>query len=108
MAGLSRTQIAVYGALAVVVLLIGARAIRSGGEEALGSFGSGGGDGGSFSLSSAGGGDIVVHVAGAVRRPGVYRLPAGSRVTDAVARAGGAAGDALVDSVNLAARVADG
>ena len=45
---------------------------------------------------------------GAVRRPGVYRLPAGARVTDAVARAGGASGDAALEAINLAARLADG
>ena len=51
---------------------------------------------------------MVVHVAGAVERPGVYRLPAGARVTDAVERAGGAAPKALLDAINLAARLADG
>ena len=102
----SRAQIVVYAALAIAVLLIGARAIRSGeGEAAAAATYSGGG---SFSVSSAGGGDLVVHVAGAVARPGVYRLPAGARVTDALQRAGGPAPRALVDSVNLAARLADG
>jgi competence protein ComEA len=53
-------------------------------------------------------GPVVVHVVGAVRRPGVYRLPAGSRARDAVRRAGGAVARADLTSVNLAALVADG
>lgn len=51
---------------------------------------------------------VVVHVAGAVAAPGVVELPAGSRVADAVAAAGGAAGDAEVAAVNLARVLADG
>jgi len=51
---------------------------------------------------------IVVDVAGAVRRPGLVRLPPGSRVADAVARAGGLARRADRDGVNLAAPVSDG
>jgi competence protein ComEA len=51
---------------------------------------------------------VTVHVAGQVRSPGVYALPAGARVTDAVVAAGGAAAEADVDQLNLAARVADG
>jgi competence protein ComEA len=51
---------------------------------------------------------LVVDVAGAVRRPGLYRLPTGSRVADAVARAGGLARNAERSGVNLAAPVADG
>jgi competence protein ComEA len=43
-----------------------------------------------------------------VRDPGVYRMPAGSRVNDAVARAGGAAPGAQLEAINLAARLADG
>ena len=50
---------------------------------------------------------LVVHVAGAVLRPGVLRLPVGSRVVDAIDAAGGAVGDADVDRINLAAIVAD-
>ena len=103
---LSRAQIAVYTALAVAVLLIGARAIKTGEGEAAAAASSA--ESGSFSVSTAGSGDLVVHVAGAVARPGVYRLPAGARVTDALQRAGGPAPRALIDAVNLAARLADG
>lgn len=113
---LSRSQVAVYGAVAVALLLLGARAIRAEGDNATppphSSFSSdspdggaridlGGGDGG-------GPGDVVVDVTGAVARPGVYRLPAGARVTDAVERAGGATDAALMEAINLAARLADG
>ena len=51
---------------------------------------------------------LVVDVAGAVRRPGLVRLPKGARVSDAIARAGGLARGAASDAVNLAAPVADG
>jgi competence protein ComEA len=49
-----------------------------------------------------------VHVAGAVRRPGLFRVPAGSRVAAALARAGGPGPKADLTLVNLAARVQDG
>jgi competence protein ComEA len=59
--------------------------------------------------SSAGsGGRVFVHVAGAVRRPGVYTLRAGARVADAVERAGGARPGADLSAVNLAAKLEDG
>jgi competence protein ComEA len=51
---------------------------------------------------------LVVDVAGAVRRPGLYRLRSGSRIDDAIAAAGGPKAKAQLDSVNLAAPVADG
>src|SRR5215218_9934414 len=57
----------------------------------------------------AGEGDrVVVHVAGAVRDPGVYKLPSSARVDDAVARAGGATRRADLGGLNLAAKLEDG
>jgi competence protein ComEA len=53
-------------------------------------------------------GSAVVHVVGAVRAPGVVELPVGARVEDAVAAAGGAADDADLQRLNLAAPVVDG
>jgi competence protein ComEA len=51
---------------------------------------------------------VHVHVAGAVRRPGLVRVPAGARVAEAVLRAGGPGRNADLTGVNLAARVEDG
>lgn len=108
---LSRSQVLVYGAIGVALLLLGARWIRSG-DEASDPGGdlafAQGVDDRSAAAPGGGGGDAVVHVAGAVRKPGVYRLPAGSRVADAVERAGGETAAAAVDGINLAARLADG
>lgn len=53
-------------------------------------------------------GTIVVHVAGAVRRPGVYELAPGARIGDAIHAAGGALGSADTASVNFAAPAVDG
>ena len=54
------------------------------------------------------GSDIVVHVAGAVKRPGVYHLKSGARNVEAVNAAGGFSPSANPDSVNLAAHSEDG
>ncbi len=109
---LSRSQIAVYGAIAIALLLLGARAIRAEGSDSSSSHfqsspSSTPADDG-LSINSGAGSDLVVHVTGAVVQPGVYRLPAGARVTDAVQRAGGTSGGALLEAINLAARLADG
>ncbi len=109
---LSRSQIVVYGAIAVALLLVGARAIRaegSGPAESTYPSSSSSSSSGGFSIGAGGGGpDVVVDVAGAVRRPGVYRLPAGARVIDALKRAGGTARGAALEAINRAARLADG
>src|SRR4051812_36186644 len=106
---LSRSQVFVYAAIAVALLLVGARAIRGEGstDASFAAADAGGSKGGGFSVSGQAG-DLVVDVTGAVRRPGVYRMPAGSRVDDAVTRAGGPTGRAELEAVNLAARLADG
>ena len=51
---------------------------------------------------------VVVHVVGAVRRPGLYSLKHGTRIADALARAGGATPKADLSLVNLASPLADG
>jgi len=58
--------------------------------------------------ASGSGALLVVDVTGRVRRPGLVRLPAGSRVWDAVLAAGGAVPGARLDGLNLARRVTDG
>ena len=116
MGTLSRSQLLVYGAVAVTLLLVGARWIRSadqpgsaaGGVSLSSAPGSSGSAGGSFGVDAEGGEDVVVYVAGAVSEPDVYRLPAGSRVNDAVQRAGGPTAQAEVEALNLAARLTDG
>jgi competence protein ComEA len=104
---LSRSQMLVYAAIAIALLLIGARWIRSSDPPSAGAestrFQADG-----FEASADATRDVVVHVAGAVQRPGVYRLPLGARVADAVKRAGGLEPDAEEDAINLAARLSDG
>lgn len=52
--------------------------------------------------------EVYVHVAGAVDRPGLYRLHSGARVVDAIAAAGGFVAGADPSGVNLARAVSDG
>jgi competence protein ComEA len=63
---------------------------------------------GSSSSAAAAGADLVVDVAGKVRRPGIVRLPAGSRVVDALAAAGGARRGVDLTGLNLARPLVDG
>jgi competence protein ComEA len=106
MADVPRSQLLIWVAAAAIVVLAGARLLDRGGGATAGApppvtvHGPG-------ARERAGGG-LYVHVAGAVRRPGLYRVPRGSRVAVAVARAGGPSGRGDLTSVNLAARVQDG
>ncbi|WAP53137.1 helix-hairpin-helix domain-containing protein [Arthrobacter sp. ATA002] len=68
----------------------------------------GGGEAADPAPSPVGPSVLVVHVAGAVTSPGVVRVPSGSRNADAVEAAGGAAPDADLTAVNLAAPLQDG
>ncbi|HEV2820866.1 MAG TPA: SLBB domain-containing protein, partial [Solirubrobacteraceae bacterium] len=105
MADVPRSQLAVYVAAAIAIALLGARYVSSAEEEAPPP---GGTPAVRVEDEPEGGGRAVVHVAGAVREPGVYRLREGDRVADAVDRAGGATGRADLTLVNLAAEVEDG
>ena len=113
MPAITRPQLAVYAAAAVAVLLLGARYLSTpsaaGGRAAGGTPGRAApAKGAAVRVEAAGSGAAVVQVVGAVRRPGVYRLPAGRRVDDAVRAAGGATRRADLAGVNLAAKVSDG
>ena len=102
MAEVSKRQLAVYAAAIALVVVIGARYVKQAETErdaprpAVGV---------RFQRSST---RVLVHVTGAVRRPGVYRLPSSARLDLAVRRAGGATRGADLEGVNLAAKVSDG
>lgn len=107
-----RWQTLAWAAVAALVVFAGAKALGSGGSEAAAPPVRVEGGAASGHTGRAAGGHrrhlVYVHVAGAVRRPGLYRIPAGSRVAVAVARAGGASGRGDLTAVNLAAKVQDG
>jgi len=118
-AEIPRAQVVLYAVVVAAIAFLGARALRpqtvaepAGTAAATGrertSPGSRSGQDGAITIGREGGGRVYVHVAGAVRRPGVYRLRGASRVADAVRRAGGGLAAADLDQVNLAAKVTDG
>src|SRR5688500_17653567 len=106
MPDLTPRQLALCG-LALLVLVVLA-VLYSGRGEGAAASPSGEGVPALSVKSADAGGALVVHVAGAVRAPGVYRLRAGARGGDAVRRAGGARRRADLSAVNLAAEVQDG
>ena len=64
--------------------------------------------GASPSASTPAGGELVIDVEGKVREPGIVTLPAGSRVHDAIAEAGGVRGKVDTTTLNLARVLTDG
>jgi competence protein ComEA len=104
-AEISRQQLAVYAAAALAIALIGARYLKESGSETPSREGS---RPATRIRIDRGDARVYVHVTGAVRRPGVYRLPGWARLDLAVMRAGGATGSADLNGVNLAAKVSDG
>lgn len=114
---ISRPQLALYAAVAVVIGLLGARYLAHGGGAASPAAGTAATAAattahrtvpGELNVGASAGQPAVVDVTGAVRHPGVFRLRAGARVQDAVRRAGGATPGADLSAVNLAAKVSDG
>lgn len=113
----SRSQLLAYALAGVIVVVLGVRFMQrqqgAAAEAAPAATGAGAREAprrssGTVRIERSTGSTQLVHVAGAVRRPGVYRLGAGARVHDAVERAGGPAPRADVNAVNLAAKVTDG
>jgi competence protein ComEA len=115
---LDRPRLALYVALGAVVCFLGARYVAAQATRDPGRAGTtvapaegrpeSPAAAAGVRVGRAGGGRVTVHVAGAVRRPGVYRLGAGARIGDALRRAGGARPRADLDAVNLAAKLEDG
>jgi competence protein ComEA len=105
MGEISKQQLAVYAAAALAIALIGARYLRETGDAEPAGERSRPAPQVRMKRSSAA---VFVHVTGAVRRPGVYRVPAWARLDSAVKRAGGATPAADLAGVNLAAKVSDG
>lgn len=118
MVRLPRSQLVAYAVIAAAVLVLGGRWLTQGAgrgaapapvaAEPAAAEPTAAGSAGERAQVTQPSRAAVVHVAGAVRRPGVYRLGAGARVRDAVRRAGGATRRADVDAVNLAALLQDG
>lgn len=103
-------MLAVYAAAALAVALIGARYLQGvpvagGGQPKASVVSLGSGDTRSRKPGSA---RLVLHVTGAVKRPGLVEVREGDRVGDAIRRAGGPLRGADLTGVNLAMRVADG
>jgi competence protein ComEA len=111
MPAVSRSQLVAYALAALVVVVLGVRYMQGqahGSVAAVASTPAPASGSGSVRLEPRPATVALVHVAGAVRTPGVYRLRDGERVQDAVRRAGGPRAGADLNAINLAAKVADG
>ncbi len=100
---ISRRRALVYvGALLAVLVVAGRLVLAEDQERALTPLPA------AFSAEPAAPRKVLVHVVGAVRRPGLYELDEGSRVDEAIRKAGGPRPKAALELLNLAAPVADG
>jgi competence protein ComEA len=109
MPSISRGRALAYGGLALVVLALAGKAVLGKSDAAVAVDGATPRAGQAvLEAEPAEAPEVVVHVVGAVRQPGLYRLADGSRVDDAIAEAGGPTGKALLAGVNLASPIADG
>lgn len=99
---------AIYLAVVVTVLALGGRYVATREPEPPGVAGGPAETAATISVSDPAQPDLVVDVVGAVRSPGLYHLPEGSRVQDAISRAGGPTQRASIQEINLAAPVVDG
>lgn len=105
LADIDRGRLFLYLLIGAVVVIVGLSALRSSGGESEAI----------APLGDAAGAPVrpvdrrmVVDVSGAVRRPGVYRFDPGSRVIDAIRRAGGPTRQAFPAGLNRAALLVDG
>src|SRR3954466_6503869 len=108
MPDLRRPNVLLYVLAGVLVVVAGGRWVRAADRSAGAAPAPPSRSQPSVSLDHREGGEAVVHVAGEVREPGVYRLGAGTRVQEALRRAGGPTRHANLDAINLAAKVEDG
>ncbi len=109
MPDLPRSHLVAYVLVGLAVVLAGARWVHaSAAAQVPARAATPGGRSAGVRVERAAGGDAVVHVAGEVRHPGVYRLGPGTRVQEAVRRAGGPTRRADLNAINLAAKVEDG
>lgn len=115
----SKWQLVAWGVVAVLVVLAAVRAfgpdaggpsvpIRVDGSAAAGPVGEGAGGKAAGRGRGGAAGGLYVHVAGEVRRPGLFRVPEGSRAAAAIHRAGGPTDRAELAAVNLAQLLEDG
>ena len=113
-AGVAVLVLAVAGAVAIAVLQgLGGGAVDTSAQEPTGATAADaweGADGGTAreTAETQRGAEVVVHVVGEVLAPGLWKLPAGARVSDAIEAAGGPSEAAVLGALNLARQLADG